>query len=833
MASIKEITVPPLSADQRKKLEGFKQTLLNYDVTPDKADLMQNQGRIKDQSYRGACLAMSFASAVEAFYRRKYNLAVDLSTEFWIWAVFSTQHSNNPALLHENLADAAGVCIGTVPEWEGKELMALHGITLPEERFCPYFGLENATNTTYNTAHDTADYYRLIKEAGIPDVIATGTPPNEVTTPPIPQRVIDVFNYDPRHIPHAAYRNAIYGATDVQVFTPVDVTAQFLEQMIASQHEIQIGVGFEYFGSDQGNVHSDGRPILRYMPNADGPKHGGHSMLIVGYDRNSQLLLFKNSWGANTLPYFWAPYDIILDHNLGGRVVHDVRDPASGPNKETMWIGQWRMDHDGWEGELVIRRTREVGQPRGSRARLGTYYDSNKVAHPVTGRILDQDGRTLRLCIDFGQQDGPPDPPGTQVVLKGQEFFLNMFDSPQNPLLWGNAAAGYTKWNDIKFGAFITRPHLKMSHKPTDFNVQGWLSSPRKTYACQSPKAEMTEVTDLTAQAGGGWSAKIAFAGKIGHDAQISASQPHRMNVPFLQDELLHHTREEGVAVAHGGGYILLPHGGWNGQEWSDWSAMEVNPFQGAPTPVAFGHGQVGLFVRDNQNCILFSSYDGCAPSAWCILPGQPVSSLAAVSWGLNRIDAFYRDSGNQARHFSWDGTNWSATEPISGAFRGNPAVASWGKERLDLFVRGTNNHLMHCAWEGNWGGWENLGGDLADSPAAVSWGKGRIDCIIRNTNNQLEHIAYDNRKWGGWEPLDGKVKGTPALTSWGKERLDAFTRGTNNQVMHRTWNGDWSGWKNKGGDPVDSPAAISYEYDHIAIFIHGKDGKIWHRSYW
>lgn len=70
------------------------------------------------------------------------------------------------------------------------------------------------------------------------------------------------------------------------------------------------------------------------MPNPNTKREtllGGHAVLIVGYDNNTQRFIVKNSWGTNwgDKGYFYMPYDVIKNPQMSGDfwVIKGVTNP--------------------------------------------------------------------------------------------------------------------------------------------------------------------------------------------------------------------------------------------------------------------------------------------------------------------------------------------------------------------------------------------------------------------------------------------------------------------------------------------------------------------------
>ncbi|MEW5804743.1 MAG: chitobiase/beta-hexosaminidase C-terminal domain-containing protein [bacterium] len=569
---VEDLTVLSLTDQEMAMLINFKKTLPLVTALKSYYLLTDYQTSVKNQLPRGSCTSFAFLGAIEAFYKRHYALELDLSEEYFIHIIHSTQPTYNPALQHENSSSWCGArCILTAWTAPGEVLMATDGLAIPEEKYAPYFGDAHAQSAVYPD-HSQADLEKIVAESGIVCDSCDTTAPMSAT---LTRKANDNFEYDPRHIPLEARKNARYGATKVQLLSYAQTQdTTFLEQCLYGGHEVDIYLGLGKLDVGNGNFFSDGTTVSKHPdgnPIAVWPKDGvnewqdaqgnwkepGHAMLVVGYDKTRQLFLLKNSWG-NSLPYFWVPYNYIKNKSGGGLIVLDVRDPQLGPSPEAMWLGTWNMDHDGWPGTLVIRRTRKRAQDSpggiytdttlGTKARLGTYYSQDGVAHSVTGFIPYPMATQIKLYIDFGNPEGPPDPEGTPVTLKGQEFTLEMFTSPGNQNTFGNYAAGTTVWNNTTFGALISRPSapIQIPHTPGTFALNKWKDSFRLSFSGGS--TAYFKITDIASSGNGVYySLTDTYNGTAGHHAAIDQTHTNRLFFFGSNPDVFYHTHETGV----------------------------------------------------------------------------------------------------------------------------------------------------------------------------------------------------------------------------------------------------------------------------------------------
>src|SRR5438128_2241063 len=121
---------------------------------------------------------------------------------------------------------------------------------------------------------------------------------------------------------------------------------------------------------------------------------GAHVLLVIGFDRNRQVFLAKNSWGENAFIEIGYRNDPDWDIRSGFYLV-DVRDPAL-VQREAAWLGYWRMSIKGLTGRLLLRRHCDLRDSSDQPA-LGTFRaDGGELE--VRGSFRDG-GRTLNMVL--------------------------------------------------------------------------------------------------------------------------------------------------------------------------------------------------------------------------------------------------------------------------------------------------------------------------------------------------------------------------------------------------------------------------------------------------
>ena len=351
-------------------------------VPPDSCSLASYQTPFKNQLDRGTCWAFAIAAALEAAYKRKYGITIDLSEQY----IFSMtkcmelwdDYVTNPAP-YENNSSFGG--------FQGSSDCVTHlsRCAVPEERYAPYKSQWQLDQIREN-----------MPEAGTLDDKST-------------QEQLDAFEYSYNHIPLAARLNAKYL---VKSCSPIpDTSVETLERVLSGGHEIIVDFSW------------------------------GHCVLFIGYDRKKQIFYYKDS-GGNT-DFSEYSYDLARKDVIGGWYINDIGDPNADPQLSAMWIGKWKMDHDGWKGDLTIRRCTNFRRLENEPTKLGNYYRDGK-RYDVNGYFSDN-GRSM---IYYIAETTDKVQPGT---LTGQRFETYLFSRDHGK------SAGSTEWQQTTYGVALMR----------------------------------------------------------------------------------------------------------------------------------------------------------------------------------------------------------------------------------------------------------------------------------------------------------------------------------------------------------------------------------------
>lgn len=133
------------------------------------------------------------------------------------------------------------------------------------------------------------------------------------------------------NVPQAAQDNQTYGIGAYKIITDNGLTGEsikntrYLEALVYQGYNVVIGTWVSW---DDNNNDGILDPVLD--PNGNPIGRGGHAMLIVGYNRNEQYFIVKNSWSAGWghSGYAYLHYNLARSCFKYGYVVESVVPPA-------------------------------------------------------------------------------------------------------------------------------------------------------------------------------------------------------------------------------------------------------------------------------------------------------------------------------------------------------------------------------------------------------------------------------------------------------------------------------------------------------------------------
>jgi len=381
----------------------------------------QYQTPIRNQKDRDTCSAFAMVAAIEARYKRDFGLDLDLSEQFF-WHCYKSTNLKHPRKYkYENQSSY----------WNGGNS---HGIqtavnfAIPLEQDCRYLD-----KTSMQAIRDQ------IPAAG--QLVWQSAPEQNLVT----QDEVDAFEYSPLYISDAARSRAYYGVKSYVLFDTNTVrNTASLESLLAGGREVMIDVRLYW-------KMNSATGVREYDATASGQ---AHVFLLVGYDRNEQVFYIKNSWGESE--FIRVSYEFARNCFNYGAAVTAVTDPNQ-PTRKARAIGRWYINHDGWKGDLIIRRfTNEQNEG----TRLGHYRAANGTWKAVNGRAVDG-GRALQFAIT----DGPDTDP---TSTNGQSFTLHQYSVDITQ------AAGDSSWRNIPIGAYVRRSNFQ-SRAGSNFTSAKWV----------------------------------------------------------------------------------------------------------------------------------------------------------------------------------------------------------------------------------------------------------------------------------------------------------------------------------------------------------------------
>lgn len=325
---------------------------------PRSADLAAYQSPVKNQGGRDTCGSFATAAALEAAYKRNFNLDLDLSEQYLNhWAQIMLLLGND---LPQSETNSAAIGGGGM----GRPFAALQrGFGVPTEAVLPYI------------------IERSYQEYDVGDIPAI----NDFNIKHL-QWDIDDFN--------------LADSLTEYIFQPPNVVTTTIMPLAALQQAKYRPTGLRY-ATDQ-----ELRDIEWYRNQLDSKREVifqllDHVMLMVGYDDATQQFLVKNSygpdWGNNG--YGEYNYSIVTMGKIEqAGVIDGVVSPQDQfdvwKNKQ-LFLGRWNLDIEGEQNVLDIYNipVNEQGQNH----RLGTLFMSDGTMQRVNGRLS---GNRLEFWFD-------------------------------------------------------------------------------------------------------------------------------------------------------------------------------------------------------------------------------------------------------------------------------------------------------------------------------------------------------------------------------------------------------------------------------------------------
>lgn len=435
------------------------------------------------------------------------------------------------------------------------------------------------------------------------------------------QPELDAFEFDERHIPTSARLVARYR---VQSFAalPANPSVDDVKKVLKAGYEVV----------------------------ADIPDH---CFLIVGFDDNRSVFQVKNSWAEGAFIDYEYSKPV-----LGGRYITAVA-PVSDPQKRSWWLGRWQLDHDGWVGELVIRRFYDFHVGDNVPTKLGDYLrDGNR--YDVNGTV-SPDGQTMDFWIAGTTARTEP---GSAA---GQHFQLHVFSFDPSH------AAGWTEWEGTRYGARMSR--AASAHTLIDsFDSSRWVDTWATNHDGWKSRLLVSQVNPLVARYEAG-------DHTIDVTGEVDPAHPHILNiaVPFneLQPQkfqLLHHTWEDGAFSGTTS---------WEGRAFGVIGDRFVEPYYPPFAPPGEGVMATFLYAVQPDGILQWYRHDGARHGTrdWkgARAVGRGWGGLKAVIPGGGDI-IYAIDAGGKLLWFEHKGFNTGAGLQDAGSWAGAREIGhGWG----------------------------------------------------------------------------------------------------------------------------------------------------------
>ena len=351
----------------------------HYTLAPPTAtvDLRKYQTPIRDQQGRNTCVSFALLGNMEARYKRlnpTLYAKIDLSEQF-------AHHIQKMVALMGDPPATADYRENNYAAWGfGDNSFSAYLFSqqygVPLESALPY-----VAGGSYENTNEVGDSPKL-----------------DPASTTIAQRIVNDFNLNPASLPSAALQQAGYGITSYVNF-PEDKLKdiKYYEAVLSSGYEINFAMGiYSPDPTPDNQIWEPGTHLEGY-----------HAMLIVGYDEPRKVFIVKNSWGYdNPLEsgYTLISYDYFTKGYVteASYITGVEANPAELKHPEQLFLGRWKLDHDGWKGTLDIYRRSELfstGSLLGQNdRRIGTYYHSDGKAYRVNGTMK---GNKIEFYIDF------------------------------------------------------------------------------------------------------------------------------------------------------------------------------------------------------------------------------------------------------------------------------------------------------------------------------------------------------------------------------------------------------------------------------------------------
>lgn len=360
----------------------------NDKAAPSSFSLADDQTGFKNQRARGTCVSFAVVAAIEAAYKRQFDLELDLSEQFinHMQKNVSINRNNPQVPFREN----------QLGFWAGSSVSyMLHlfyaGYRIPTEDSHRYvsstapnnsLGFGNTREVGDNPLMDFRDTSILQKQV------------NDVNL-----SALEVDYNIPSLFPHIALPiNASDGAKyGIQSYGRVIASelnnVEIYKELISRSYELIVQV----------RLTTDPTPENGIMDPSD-DLTSSHAVVFIGYDDEERVFLVKNSWSSEDFEkwsYDWVTEGLVIDASLIVRVREDYESPATVALPQR-FIGRWHLNMNGVRGELDITRLPGSYMSINGRddQRIGAYYAEDGSVYRVNGQFFGD-----RLTFYFDENE--------------------------------------------------------------------------------------------------------------------------------------------------------------------------------------------------------------------------------------------------------------------------------------------------------------------------------------------------------------------------------------------------------------------------------------------
>lgn len=417
---------------------------------PASVDLTANQTAIKTQGGRDTCGTFGTTAALEAAYKRAFQVDLDLSEQYLNhWGQIMAGAGSGTALPgSENNAGAIGG--GGL----ARPLAVLRrGVGVPTEAQLPYRQDSAYQDPNLGDQPDVMNWGVPHTQREIDDFNLAATPGAYIFNPPTVETATIM--------PQAAIEGARYRVTSAQLMGADQLhDLNVWRRILASHREIIL----EFHCCDGAPGFNNSTNDVWTLPPGSNGGGGGHVVLVVGYDDARQMFRIKNSWGPTWADhgYAWMSYQFVTGLPVYNAAWIDavvaVQQPAPSDvwEDKQLWLGRWNFDFDGTKGLLDIDNL-----PSGNEtARLGTLFLDDGRIFRVNGT---QNGNLLTASLNWNRWDLPP----TETGLT--QFSLYLFSWDHTGFAGFQNESGNTRpVQGLKFGTISGSP------APGQLNPGSW-----------------------------------------------------------------------------------------------------------------------------------------------------------------------------------------------------------------------------------------------------------------------------------------------------------------------------------------------------------------------